>query len=74
MGIGVYGPALDKKGNSLAGGHLLADLSEELFFKYFLVFRSNYFLYKGGWIMEFLNSIVGQIKQHFYGLMFLSHF
>jgi len=30
MGIGVYGPALDKKGNSLAGGHLLADLSEEL--------------------------------------------
>nr|WP_314657485.1 glutaminase A [uncultured Fusobacterium sp.] len=30
MGIGVYGPSLDKKGNSLAGGHLLADLSEEL--------------------------------------------
>jgi len=30
MGIGVYGPSLDKKGNSLAGVHLLADLSEEL--------------------------------------------
>ncbi|MCR4944674.1 MAG: glutaminase A [Clostridium sp.] len=30
MGIGVYGPALDKKGNSLAGLHLLKDLSEEL--------------------------------------------
>ena len=30
MGIGVYGPSLDKKGNSLAGGYLLADLSEKL--------------------------------------------
>ena len=30
MGIGVYGPALDKKGNSLAGGHLLEELSTEL--------------------------------------------
>ena len=30
MGIGVYGPALDKKGNSLAGIHVLKDLSEEL--------------------------------------------
>lgn len=30
MGIGVFGPALDKKGNSLAGGHLLEDLSTEL--------------------------------------------
>lgn len=30
MGIGVYGPALDKKGNSIAGLHLLKDLSEEL--------------------------------------------
>ena len=30
MGIGVYGPALDKKGNSLAGGHLLEELSKEL--------------------------------------------
>ncbi|PID67442.1 MAG: glutaminase A [Fusobacteriales bacterium] len=30
MGIGVYGPALDIKGNSLAGGHLLEDLSKEL--------------------------------------------
>ena len=30
MGIGVYGPALDVKGNSLAGLHLLQDLSEEL--------------------------------------------
>ena len=26
MGIGVYGPALDKKGNSLAGIHVLKDL------------------------------------------------
>lgn len=30
MGIGVYGPALDKKGNSLAGIYVLKDLSEEL--------------------------------------------
>ncbi|MDD7392391.1 MAG: glutaminase A [Fusobacterium gastrosuis] len=30
MGIGVFGPALDKKGNSLAGVHLLEDLSNEL--------------------------------------------
>lgn len=30
MGIGVYGPALDKKGNSLAGIHVLKDLSEVL--------------------------------------------
>ena len=30
MGIGVYGPALDKKGNSLAGIHVLKDLSEQL--------------------------------------------
>ena len=37
MGIGVYGPALDKKGNSLAGIHVLKDLSEELRFKYLLV-------------------------------------
>lgn len=30
MGIGVFAPALDKKGNSLAGTHLLEDLSREL--------------------------------------------
>ena len=30
MGIGVYGPALDAKGNSLAGLHVLQDLSQEL--------------------------------------------
>ena len=30
MGIGVYGPALDKKGNSLSGIHALKDLSDEL--------------------------------------------
>lgn len=30
MGIGVYGPALDKKGNSLTGIQTLKDLSEEL--------------------------------------------
>ncbi|MGL5151318.1 MAG: glutaminase A [Clostridium sp.] len=30
MGIGIYGPALDIKGNSIAGLHLLKDLSEEL--------------------------------------------
>lgn len=29
-GIGVYGPSLDKKGNSFAGTKLLRDLSEEL--------------------------------------------
>lgn len=30
MGIGVYGPSLDKKGNSLAGIAVLEDLSREL--------------------------------------------
>lgn len=30
MGIGVYGPALDRKGNSLAGVKLLETLSQEL--------------------------------------------
>lgn len=30
MGIGVYGPALDKKGNSVAGSMLLKELSDEL--------------------------------------------
>lgn len=30
MGIGVFGPSLDKKGNSIAGVHLLEELSEEL--------------------------------------------
>ncbi|MGL5646432.1 MAG: glutaminase A [Clostridium sp.] len=30
MGIGVYGPALDEKGNSIAGIELLSDLSKEL--------------------------------------------
>ncbi len=27
MGIGVYGPALDKKGNSIAGVKILEELS-----------------------------------------------
>jgi glutaminase len=30
MGIGVFGPALDKKGNSIAGTKVLQDLSKEL--------------------------------------------
>lgn len=30
MGIGLYGPALDKKGNSIAGIKILEDLSKEL--------------------------------------------
>ena len=30
MGIGVYGPALDEKGNSIAGLKILEDLSKEL--------------------------------------------
>lgn len=30
MGIGVFGPSLDKKGNSLAGAAVLEDLSKEL--------------------------------------------
>ena len=47
MGIGVYGPALDKKGNSLAGGHFTSWFIWRTFFKYFLVFRSNYFYIKG---------------------------
>ena len=29
-GIGIYGPALDEKGNSIGGIHILKDLSEEL--------------------------------------------
>ena len=30
LGIGVYGPSLDAKGNSIGGIHLLEDLSREL--------------------------------------------
>ena len=30
MGIGVYGPALDKHGNSMAGVQVLARLSAQL--------------------------------------------
>ena len=30
FGIGIYGPALDSKGNSIGGIHILKDLSEEL--------------------------------------------
>ncbi|MDU3351724.1 MAG: glutaminase, partial [Clostridium sp.] len=30
MGIGVYGPALDKKGNSVAGVKVLEELSNKL--------------------------------------------
>lgn len=30
MGIGVYGPALDKKGNSIGGRNILHDLSDEM--------------------------------------------
>lgn len=30
MGIGIYGPSLDQKGNSIAGGHMLRYLSEKL--------------------------------------------
>ena len=30
MGIGIYGPALDQKGNSIAGGSMLRYLSEKL--------------------------------------------
>ena len=30
MGIGVYGPALDEKGNSVGGKNILRDLSEEM--------------------------------------------
>lgn len=30
MGIGIYGPSLDQKGNSIAGGYMLRYLSEKL--------------------------------------------
>ena len=30
IGIGVYGPSLDEKGNSVAGMRVLTDLSDEL--------------------------------------------
>ena len=30
MGIGIFGPSLDDKGNSIAGTHVMKDLSEEL--------------------------------------------
>jgi glutaminase len=30
MGIGIYGPSLDKKGNSIGGDGMLEDLSKEL--------------------------------------------
>ena len=30
MGIGIFGPSLDSKGNSIAGRHILRHLSKEL--------------------------------------------
>ena len=30
MGIGIYGPALNEKGNSIGGSHVLEYLSKEL--------------------------------------------
>ncbi|MCK5780862.1 MAG: glutaminase, partial [Psychrilyobacter sp.] len=30
MGIGIFGPGLDSKGNSVAGNKILEDLSKEL--------------------------------------------
>ena len=35
MGIGIYSPALDEKGNSLAGIRLLEKLSQELYLSIF---------------------------------------
>ena len=35
MGIGIYSPGLDDKGNSLAGIHVLEDLSRKLYFSVF---------------------------------------
>ena len=35
MGIGIYSPALDEKGNSVAGIHLLEKLSEKLYLSIF---------------------------------------
>ena len=35
MGIGIYSPALDSKGNSMAGIHLLERLSKELYLSIF---------------------------------------
>ena len=35
MGIGIYGPALDRKGNSVAGIQLLEKLSQELYLSIF---------------------------------------
>ena len=35
MGIGIYSPALDSKGNSMAGSHLLERLSKELYLSIF---------------------------------------
>ena len=35
MGIGIFSPALDRKGNSVAGIHLLEQLSQRLFLSIF---------------------------------------
>ena len=35
MGIGIFGPALDRKGNSVAGIRLLERLSQELYLSIF---------------------------------------
>ena len=35
MGIGIYSPGLDKKGNSLAGIQMLEQLSETLYLSMF---------------------------------------
>ena len=35
MGIGIYSPSLDEKGNSVAGIHLLENLSKQLYLSIF---------------------------------------
>ena len=35
MGIGIFSPGLDEKGNSLAGIHLLEDMSRRLYLSVF---------------------------------------
>ena len=35
MGIGIFGPALDKNGNSVAGIHLLEEFSHRMYLSIF---------------------------------------
>ena len=41
MGIGIYGPSLDEKGNSIAGIKMIKRFIKRIRFKYILIYNIN---------------------------------